>query len=363
MPEKETQEATLFGLKNSNRPPSAFWGKNQFNSSFPAALACWMRQEMINPVYIHTSGHQISANDRKISFDDVFNSQAPLKNLQFDFESKFPLFHAYSHDQLESMDLVISENDVAKRALEVKLTVLPDQTTFRKEESQWGCELVVRPVCIIYAALTIYHELSDRKAEALKLIEQTALGVNDWTNSSEVIANRKQILTSVEKFLDKFSDCQQPLILQPVWKTNGKLPDLADQAFDIFVWSNTALCKLFLNQAKAEKKPRRVSRHLRASARLLRCLYDLFSAGKMRKSVISGMALGNQTDKEFSASGVVTNQYMRHPRLTVPKVHKSALREIILNGGEKQLSPERRFDATIFFTAAELFEKNEGSEK
>jgi hypothetical protein len=75
------------------------------------------------------------------------------------------------------------------------------------------------------------------------------------------------------------------------------------------------------------------------------------------------MALGNQTDKEFSASGAVTNQYMKHPRLTVPKVHKSALAQIILNGGELQLSPERRFDATIFFTAAELFRKNEIDQK
>jgi hypothetical protein len=46
---------------------------------------------------------------------------------------------------------------------------------------------------------------------------------------------------------------------------------------------------------------------------------------------------------------------MRHVRLTEPKVHRSALSKIILNGGEKLLSPERRFDATIFFTAMELF--------
>jgi len=70
------------------------------------------------------------------------------------------------------------------------------------------------------------------------------------------------------------------------------------------------------------------------------------------------MGLGNQTDKEFSASGIVTNQYMRHERIITPKVGKNALSEIILNGGERQLSPERRFDATIFFTATELFKQN-----
>jgi len=357
-PNSSEPKPTLFGISNSNRIPADFWGKNRFNSSFPAALACWMRHKGLNPVYVHTSEGNIIASDEKISFDDVFNSKAPNEELRFDFESRFAEFQNYSHDSLEAIDLVISEGDDIRRALEVKLTVLPDQTTFTKSEELWGCELVVRPVSVIYAALTIFHSLSDKKSEALSLIQKTALDIGDWTNSSEIASNRNEILNTLDKFLDTFSDNQVPLILQPVWKTKGKRPDLADQAFDIFVWSNMALCRLFLNQAKVEsvsEKSGKVSRHLRAAARLLRCLHDLFTVGKMRRSEISKMSLGNQTDKEFSASGAVTNQYMRHPRLASPKVQKSALSEIILNGGEKLLSPERRFDATIFFTAMELF--------
>jgi hypothetical protein len=316
-----------------------------------------MRDERINPVYVHTSNGVIIASDEKISFDDVFNSKAPNNLLHFDFESKFPGFCGYSYDALESIDLVVRDGKEGGRPLEVKLTVLPDQTTFSREEEFWGCELVVRPVSVIYAALTIYHSLIDRKEEALKLLKVTAMGVSDWTNTSEILAHRTQILGSLESFLDAFSDSQVPLILQPIWKTQGKLPELADQAFDIFVWSNMALCRLFLNQAKSNSETVKVSRHLRASARLLRCLYDLFSVGQIRRSEIVRMALGNQTDKEFSASGAVTNPYMKHPRLTVPRIHKTVLSKIILNGGERKLSPERRFDATIFFTAAELFGK------
>lgn len=357
MPADDYAKPSLYGISNSNRKPSDFWGKNQFNSAFPAALACWMRDQDINPVYVHNCEGKIDASDQKISFDDVFNSKAQNKKLRFDFEVKFPGFHGYSFDSLEAIDLVVSEDEVVGRALEVKLTVLPDQTTFAKSEDQWGCELVIRPVSVIYAALTIYHSLIDKKADALALIKKTALGIGDWTNAVEILSHRNQILEALEIFLDTFEDFQVPLVLQPVWKTKGKLPELADQAFDIFVWSNMALCRLFLNQAKANTDSRKVSRHLRACARLLRCLYDLLSAGQMRRSEITRMALGNQTDKEFSASGAVTNQYMKHPRLTVPRVHKSALSQIILNGGEKQLSPERRFDATIFFTANELFKK------
>lgn len=363
MPNEKHPKPKLYGITNSNRKSADFWGKNQFNSSFPAALACWMRQEKINPVYVHTSNGTVVATDDEISFDDVFNSTAPNENLRFDFESKYLGYQGYFHDSLEAIDLVVSAGNNVCRALEVKLTVLPDQTTHKKAQGQWGCELVVRPVSVIYAALSIYHSLAEKKVEALALIEKTALDIGDWTNISEILSNRDQILGTLEKFLDTFSDYQQPLILQPVWKTKGKLPQLSDQAFDIFVWSNMALCKLFLNQAKASKPSKKVSRHLRASARLLRCLHDLFTSGKMRRSEITRMALGNQTDKEFSASGLVTNPYMRHARLERPKVHKSVLSEIILNGGEKMLSPERRFDATIFFTATELFEKKHKTQK
>jgi hypothetical protein len=38
------QQPHLFGLKNSNRDFTSknAWGKNQFNSSFPASLCCFL---------------------------------------------------------------------------------------------------------------------------------------------------------------------------------------------------------------------------------------------------------------------------------------------------------------------------------
>jgi len=97
---------------------------------------------------------------------------------------------------------------------------------------------------------------------------------------------------------------------------------------------------------------------LRSSARLLRCLYELFVKNKTHiDRIFRGMGLGNQTDKECSLNGGVTNSYMAHKRLTNPIVPKEAISKLILGGGEKFLSPERRFDATIFFTAAHLFDE------
>jgi len=62
------------------------------------------------------------------------------------------------------------------------------------------------------------------------------------------------------------------------------------------------------------------------------------------------MSLGNQTDKEFAISGNKTHKYMACDRLTKPIIHKNQIKNIILGGGQKWLSPERRFDAIIYFS-------------
>jgi HindVP restriction endonuclease len=38
---------------------------------------------------------------------------------------------------------------------------------------------------------------------------------------------------------------------------------------------------------------------------------------------------------------------MSCPELTTPRIHKDAIKEIILGGGQNFLSPERRLDAAI----------------
>lgn len=45
----------LFGIVHSNRNYSLkdTWGKNQFNSSFPASLACYLHSRGLKAVYLH----------------------------------------------------------------------------------------------------------------------------------------------------------------------------------------------------------------------------------------------------------------------------------------------------------------------
>ena len=363
MIDEDELKPKLYGLTKSNRAGSDLWGKNQFNSTFPAALACWMRDKKLMPVYLalNENGSKISLGET--SFDEVFGSSKPNSALTFNFESAFEPFNPYVTDQLDHIDLVIKDESLPKsaqwlRALEVKLTVLPDSTTCElSDETMWGSELVIRPDSTSYAALSIYHSLLPSIKEARKLLEPTANKIEHWTSAAEILQHRNEIISTIETFLRTFKKFQIPFLIQPIWKTRGKSPQLDDHSFDIFVWSNFALCRVFVDQAKAEKPSKKVSRYLRACARILRCLFELTTKGNTNISrIYRSMDFGNQTDKEFALSGSLTNSYMNGPRLSKPAVRKEALNEIILNGGEKQLSPERRFDATIFFTAQHLFE-------
>ena len=66
-----TTQSSLFGLSNSNRDFSKTdaWGKNQFNSSFPAALSCYLDYQGIAANYIlDLLGNKSQAQTRVYSF-------------------------------------------------------------------------------------------------------------------------------------------------------------------------------------------------------------------------------------------------------------------------------------------------------
>ena len=87
MTEKELLKPRLFGINQSNRDFSKkeSWGKNQFNSSFPTALACYMGSRKIDPVYL-TLDRNLTLNHGKIKVSDIFSIDYNSPNLFFAFE-------------------------------------------------------------------------------------------------------------------------------------------------------------------------------------------------------------------------------------------------------------------------------------
>lgn len=349
----------LYGISHSNRDFSDpyYWGKNQFNSSFPVALTCFMRDTGIAPVYLRLNNKRKIFHE-EIIVDDLFNTNLSNDKLFFSFESRFESFRSFVHDELVPIDLVVknAKNGQFLRPIEIKLTTLPDNTTESLSENQYGCEIVVRSPTMRYMALSMVNSLQKKLGEIREIFEPVCVKIRGWDNAEEIRNKMPSILEALETFISEYRKFEKPLLMQPVWKTIGKSPILADNCLDIFIWSDFALTRLFMDSA-LDNESTKVSRQQRAAVRLARFLFEVSRAGKVyQEPIYDGMSLGSQTDKEFAISGNKTHNYMKCERLTKPIIHKQQIKEIILGGGQKYLSPERRFDAIIYFSTG-LFDE------
>lgn len=348
-----TEKPGLYGIKASNRTNMDLWGKNQFNSSFPIALACYMRDHKCKAVYLKLD-KELNVRPVEISFDDVFNSKLPNEKLYFSFESKYEPYQKYASDDIGGIDLVVkSTTGKFLRPLEIKLTVLPDSGTSTKDEKLWGSEIVIRPATTKYCALGIADSCMNDMNDIRKRFEPIGTDIQSWSNRVEISSKMEDMLKCINSFEKDYITHQKPILLQPIWKTKGQSPILADQAFDIFVWSDFALSRLFLDNAWENRTSKKINRQMRSAARFFRFMYQMSTSHKVALSKIyNEMDFGRQTDKEFAVAGNKTNKYMASsPRLLTPCLPSSVVREIILNGGEEELKPERRFDQTLYFTA------------
>lgn len=343
----------LYGITHSNRSPDDHWGKNCFNSSFPAATANYMMAQNIPAIYIKLEDvdGKLKAIPTVIPIRDVFNcGEREASELEFDFESVFLPYQQYSFDAIDGIDLVIKDlNGRFLSPLEVKLTVLPTDSTSKQREDKWGCELVVRSATTSYCALGMFDAVKNQAKDVREIFEEACSSIQMWDNDYEMTHKMVQLCRAIDMFERRYLNCQKPLLMQTIWKTKGKSPLLAEQAFDIVVWSDYAFSRLFVDGSY--ERATTMSRPMRASARLARCLWELSKSGKIRVvDIYRQMAFGNQTDKEFAISGSKWRQYVTSERIVEPILHRSVVDEIIQPSYIEKLSPERRFDQTLYFT-------------
>lgn len=354
-----TMMPSLFGIHRSNRnfADPYYWGKNQFNSSFPVALACYMRSKRMPLVYV-TFGQAETPSLQDLDVSALFGTSQPSEEIYFSFESRFDAYKQLVHDELPPIDLVVGVDDPVRqiRPIEVKLTTLPDNTTENLTDDLYGSELVIRSATMRYMALSMSHIVNAHQARVREIFEPVFARIRHWDNKSEMLGAAPRAVEALDMFLNAFHHLESPLLMQPIWKTKGKTPVLADHCLDIFVWSDFSLAHLFLNSAKNPRDRNNISRQLRAALRLSRFLYEKSKEDKVFQAPIyDGMTFDNQNDKEFSISGTRTRELMACARLTQPMVHKYEIKDIILGGGQKFLSPERRFDAILYFST-DLFQ-------
>lgn len=343
----------LFGILHSNRADKQHWTKNCFNSSFPAALACYMMSRKIPAIYatLEFAGGKPKVVCKTINIEDVFNCHGlSFSKLEFDFESKFQPYQKYAFDDIDGIDLVVKDTRGNYLApVEIKLTVLPTSATAKKHESLWGSEMVIRTATTSYCALGIWDSVKKDAKEIREIFESTCSDIGSWTNDFEMTHKTPRLCKVLDIFERKYCKYQKPLIMEPIWKTEGQSPILSDNAFDIVIWSNLAFSRLFIDSSYDSVE--KMSRPMRATARMARSLWELSKSGKINiQEIYREIAYGTQTDKELSVPGDKWRTYISTDRILSPVVPKSALNEIIAPGYIEYLRPERRFDQTLYFT-------------
>ena len=347
-------ESGLYGIVHSNRNMEQHWSKNCFNSSFPTAMANYMMAKNLPALYVTLAKANggLAVQSTQISIRDLFRCGALVpESLNFCFESVFEPYQAYSFDKIDGIDLVVKDlNDTPLAPLEVKLTVLPTSNSSKKPQSQWGCELVVRSATTSYCAFGMFDALKKNHAEIREIFEDACSSIQSWDNTFEMSHKTGALCEALDKFEERFFKQQRPLVMEPIWRTQGQSPLLDEKAFCLVVWSDYAFSRLFIDKAKVDGN-RGMSRSMRAAAKLARCLWELGRSGKIHvNDIYRQMEFGNQTDKEFAVEASLWRQYVDVKQLPKFMLGREILHEIILDGFIERLRPERRFDQTLYFT-------------
>lgn len=147
------------------------------------------------------------------------------------------------------------------------------ESTYKKPEDQWGPEMVISSATTSYCALGMYDAVKTDAHEVREIFEDACSSIQSWDNDFEMTHKIPNLCHAIDEFQAKYYQCQKPLLMQTLWKTQGKSPLLAANAFDIVVWSDYAFSRLFVDSSYEVSST--MSRPMRASARLACCLWEL----------------------------------------------------------------------------------------
>lgn len=342
----------LFGQTNNNSSRDYTnpycWGKNQFNSSFPVSLLAYMAYKGIAPVYLcmDKDNHIVH---KTITAANLLGIEPLASNAFYNYEAGFSGYEKFYVGDREKIDLVMmdAESNANLKGLEIKLTALPDNTTKFFSEDKYSCEIVVRPPTICFLACSICAcYATTKQRQRLHSLLNTVPQINHWEEAEEVLPHYDRILASVLAVASDLQCQQVPLMMQPVWKTEGGKMKLADDCLDIFVWSNLAVIQMC---CKTDTRiGNTISRFMRTIIWIYRMLFDYSVYGQfnyVRIIKLHSYAFAN--DKAFALSGTGSYPLLHCQELTHPRIAKSEIKNIILGGGQDFLSPERRFDAVL----------------
>lgn len=351
-----TTSASLFGLTSTNHDlskPTA-WGKNIFTNTVPVSLAQFCAMELRLPVVELTATTNVTGQPRVVQELREWGQIIGCTPAEacFAFEIPFDGFRPYAVRDPEKSDVVVhTTNGTHTRALEIKLTVVPDNQTHKRDHDSQGPEIVTRPPTIEQLGYTLCESFGPKGREHIASIIQSHIATPQqfkWQDHDYV----KQRINLIEKVIADIilspHAKQVPLVLNVIWRTLGTKPVLEENCFEVFVWSNLAFLTAFFDSSRSSRSDR-LTRQQRSLVWIVKLMHDYSVQGVMdRRDTFEAITFGRQTDKAGAFGGAVTAPYLSGTYLSQPRIPASALSEIIGGQGAMFLAPERRLDATAY---------------
>lgn len=337
-----TRQAGLYGLDatNSNRDFSRpeSYGKNKINTALPVALSLYMESKNMAALCLETDEKSKDYTIRRRSISHIMGSD-DIEGRRYSFETAHP---GYSHlsegGRVPGVDLLVSDREGNPlRALEIKLTAIPDAVTSREAASRHGSELVLRPDTIFYLAAALHENNPEHTQKMRRAVKEAGSAGKDIEALDRLKASLVDLATSGLE--------QTPLLLQPIWRTEGMSSQPAEDFMDLYCWSAPALLMLLATRGS---NAGRMSRGERSCIWLALALGGMLDGEEIDFArIVDENTYGAKNDKALSASGRETRGPMKHPHKTRPRIRKEEMRAIILGGASEHLQPERRLDGVL----------------
>jgi hypothetical protein len=352
-----------YGLEGKvNCSAEELWTKNKFNSALPLSLLLYLNDQSESCVYVKAEADgSITNTDITVAeIFDVPDAESVRQRTRFLFESEFQPFCdvALKTPKADIVVQLLNAGDapIPHRPYEVKLTVIPDATTRQRAIEDWSSEIIFRPSTTESIALSIFLSAashSSNSIDALRLVVDELFAGCPSLGAAELsLKEATDLLAAADSIIKLAAQFQRPFVLQTTWRCDPSfIHRLADDAFDVFVWSDVAILHL------AKTTEASASRKVRGCLRVLFVLKDLLAGRTPDLSALRAKlnATAAQSDKDITANGTRTVNYLRSPRRAKPKFNRAVLQQLLPLEGLKFLAPERRLDASIFYFQDEIF--------
>ena len=258
----------------------------------------------------------------------LFGISPDSDDLFFSFESVYSLYERFVIGELPRIDLVTQKrsNGSILKGMEIKLTALPDHSTCDLIDNQFGTEIVTRPPTIIYLACSIAALYQKSFLPLRTFFDEKFDRLRDWANPEIVLPHIKEMINTLDSIILSNISQQEPVIMQPVWKTEGKSPRLSENCLDVFVWSNFAFVELIARELR-NHQILRMTRQARTIVWLFKMLYDFSKTGQFYpKQIIDDYSYNTLNDKAFAVSGIVTHSFMQCQELSKPRIKRTEIK-------------------------------------